>query len=184
MSSFSKITDSRQSSVVEELISRLASLSEEEKKTENIFPLIFGEIAAVESSEGFEKLKNKQWYVLLAHQLVFRIAMSHIRQQTVLKPVVMVCVEKVFKLLTGFSRSANCWLSPKVILLPTSPEQVSQILALVKFLGTTFSIRGGGHLQNPGFTSNNGGVVISLSNLNKITLSEDKSTAKIGAGLT
>jgi FAD/FMN-containing dehydrogenase len=51
-------------------------------------------------------------------------------------------------------------------------------------LCVTFSIRGGGHLQNPGFTSNNGGVVISLSNLNNITLSDDKSIATIGAGLT
>jgi hypothetical protein len=39
-------------------------------------------------------------------------------------------------------------------------------------------------MPNPGFTSNNGGVVINLSNLNKITLSENKSTARLGAGLT
>lgn len=88
------------------------------------------------------------------------------------------------KMLTGSPRSTNCWLSPKAILSPTSPEEVSKILTLIKFLGATFSIRGGGHLQNPGFTSNNGGVVINLSNLNKITVSEDKTTAKIGAGLT
>lgn len=67
---------------------------------------------------------------------------------------------------------------------PYSADQVSKILALVKFLGVTFSIRSGGHLQNPGFTSNDGGVVISLCRLKQITVSEDKTTAIIGAGLT
>ena len=53
----------------------------------------------------------------------------------------------------------------------------------MKFLGATFSIRGGGHLQNPGFTSNDGGVVISLCHLKGITIAGDKKTATIGAGL-
>jgi len=83
-----------------------------------------------------------------------------------------------------FSRSINCWLSPKVIVSPSTAEQVSKILTLCKFLGATFSIRGGGHLQNPGFCSNDGGVVISLSKFRDIKLSQDKSTATIGLGLT
>lgn len=54
---------------------------------------------------------------------------------------------------------------------------------LCKTLGATFCIRGGGHLQNPGFTSNYGGVVISLCRLKDISLSADKTVAKIGPGL-
>ncbi|CZR56975.1 uncharacterized protein PAC_06864 [Phialocephala subalpina] len=79
--------------------------------------------------------------------------------------------------------SKNCWLAPKVICTPSTPQAVSKILTLVTFLEATFSIRGGGHLQNPGFTSNNGGVVISLENFKSITVNEDKSTASLGAGL-
>jgi hypothetical protein len=32
---------------------------------EMIFSLVFGKNAAIESSKGFEKLKQKQWYVIL-----------------------------------------------------------------------------------------------------------------------
>jgi hypothetical protein len=55
---------------------------------------------------------------------------------------------------------------------------------ICRFLGATFSIRGGGHLQNPGFCSNDGGVVISLSKFRDIHVSEDKLVANIGIGLT
>jgi FAD/FMN-containing dehydrogenase len=48
----------------------------------------------------------------------------------------------------------------------------------------TFSIRGGGHLQNPGFCSNDGGVVIRLSKFRHVTISEDRKTTNIGVGLT
>ncbi|KAL4737915.1 hypothetical protein BDV11DRAFT_190645 [Aspergillus similis] len=78
--------------------------------------------------------------------------------------------------------STSCWLSPTVILTPTSSTQVSQILALVSFVGATFSVRGAGRLQNPGFTSNDGGVVIFLSKLKQLDLSEDKTTVDIGPG--
>ena len=56
-----------QSKEAEECLSKFASLSEEEKKSarpstiEKIFPLAFGDIAAIETSETFEKLKRKPW---------------------------------------------------------------------------------------------------------------------------
>ncbi|KAG2420464.1 hypothetical protein HFD88_000076 [Aspergillus terreus] len=79
--------------------------------------------------------------------------------------------------------STNCWLSPRVILNPSSSVEVAQALALCRSLGTKFSIRGGGHLQNPGFTSNDGGVVISMSRFTQLVVSEDKSTVDVGLGL-
>ncbi|TVY85865.1 FAD-dependent monooxygenase, partial [Lachnellula willkommii] len=135
-----------ESKEAEQYLSHFASLSEEEKKIarpaaiEKLFPLLFGERAAIESSENFAQLREKPW-------------------------------------------STNCYLSPTAILTPSTPTQTSQILALTKHLGATFSIRGGGHLQNPGFTSNDHGVVISLCQLQNITLAPDKKTATIGAGL-
>ncbi|KAE8374065.1 hypothetical protein BDV26DRAFT_296330 [Aspergillus bertholletiae] len=81
------------------------------------------------------------------------------------------------------SWSTNCWLQPRVIVCPASAQQVATALALCRFFNVKFSIRSGGHLQNPGFTSNDGGVVISLSALNQLKLSEDKSTVALGPGL-
>ncbi|KAL3443452.1 hypothetical protein BJX65DRAFT_298249 [Aspergillus insuetus] len=78
--------------------------------------------------------------------------------------------------------STNCWLSPSVILTPSSTTEVSQILALTRFIGATFSVRGGGRLHNPTFTSNDGGIVIFLSKLTQLELSDDKKTVDIGPG--
>lgn len=81
-------------------------------------------------------------------------------------------------------RSKNCYLSPKVILSPTTAHQVAAILAICRVLGAKFSIRGGGHLQNPGFSSNDGGVVVNLSNFSSIVPSEDRFMVDVGLGLT
>ncbi|GKZ37673.1 hypothetical protein AbraIFM66950_009322 [Aspergillus brasiliensis] len=62
-------------------------------------------------------------------------------------------------------------------------KEVATALALCRFFNIRFSVRGGGHLQNPGFTSNDGGVVLSLSKFNHVKLSDDKSTADVGLGL-
>ncbi|KAL4804248.1 hypothetical protein BDV18DRAFT_162011 [Aspergillus unguis] len=79
--------------------------------------------------------------------------------------------------------STNCFLSPSVITTPSSATEVSRILALARHLGSKFSIRGGGHLQNPGFVSNDGGVVIALSRFTQLVLSDDQKTVDVGLGL-
>ncbi|KAJ5698965.1 FAD-binding type 2 [Penicillium macrosclerotiorum] len=80
--------------------------------------------------------------------------------------------------------SLNCQLTPGVIVVPRTSEDVGKVLALCRGLDVKFSVRGGGHLQNPGFTSNEDGVVISMKNFKAVTVSEDQSKAEIGAGLT
>ncbi|KAL2797152.1 hypothetical protein BJX66DRAFT_298295 [Aspergillus keveii] len=79
--------------------------------------------------------------------------------------------------------STNCWLEPEVIVTPTTSQQVAAALALCIFFLLKFSVRGGGHLHNPGFNSNAGGVVISLGEFQQVLLSDDKSTADVGLGL-
>ncbi|KAL2802687.1 hypothetical protein BJX63DRAFT_414200 [Aspergillus granulosus] len=79
--------------------------------------------------------------------------------------------------------STNCWLEPQVIVTPTTSQQVAAALALCIFFVLKFSVRGGGHLHNPGFNSNSGGVVISLGEFQQVILSDDKSTADVGLGL-
>ncbi|OOG00783.1 hypothetical protein ASPCADRAFT_511678 [Aspergillus carbonarius ITEM 5010] len=63
--------------------------------------------------------------------------------------------------------SANCWLQPRVIVRPVGAQQLAIALALCRFFHIQFSIR----------------VVISLSALDQVRLSEGKSTADIGVGL-
>ncbi|PYH88761.1 6-hydroxy-D-nicotine oxidase [Aspergillus ellipticus CBS 707.79] len=79
--------------------------------------------------------------------------------------------------------STNCWLQPLVVVTPTSAQEIATALTLCRFFNLRLSVRGGGHLQNPGFNSNHGGVVISMSKFDQVKLSEDKSTADIGLGL-
>ncbi|KAF9889617.1 hypothetical protein FE257_007125 [Aspergillus nanangensis] len=79
--------------------------------------------------------------------------------------------------------STNCWLAPTVIVNPSSSTEVAQVLALAQFLRCKFSVRGGGHLQNPGFNSNEGGIVISMSKFTQLVVADDKSTVDVGLGL-
>lgn len=85
---------------------------------------------------------------------------------------------------TDRTRSINCRLAPLAIITPSTPADVAKILALCRLLNVKFSIRSGGHLQNPGFTSNNGGIVISMTKFTDLTLSEDGKTANVGVGQT
>lgn len=79
-------------------------------------------------------------------------------------------------------RSTNCRLTPSIIVTPQTPQDVGKALALCRFLGIKFSVRSGGHLHNPGFTSNNDGVVLLMKKFKTTTLSEDRATAEIGVG--
>ncbi|KXG49321.1 FAD-binding, type 2 [Penicillium griseofulvum] len=80
--------------------------------------------------------------------------------------------------------STNCQLAPGIIVTPQTPRDVGKVLALCRFLDIKFSVRSGGHLHNPGFTSNNGGMVLLMKRFNTVSLSEDRLTADIGVGQT
>ncbi|KAJ5970229.1 FAD-binding type 2 [Penicillium vulpinum] len=80
--------------------------------------------------------------------------------------------------------STNCQLTPGIIVTPQTPQDVGKVLALCQVLNIKFSVRSGGHLHNPGFTSNNGGVVILMKRFNTINVSEDRLTADFGVGQT
>ncbi|KAI1408776.1 FAD-binding domain-containing protein [Hypoxylon sp. FL1857] len=79
--------------------------------------------------------------------------------------------------------SAACRLPAACIVNPRSTQEVSTVIKILSQTGTKFAVRSGGHNYIPGFASvDEGGVLISLSNLNSTVLSEDKKTAKIGPG--
>ncbi|KAJ5382261.1 FAD-binding type 2 [Penicillium concentricum] len=131
----------------ETILTQFLALSDADKATcrlntaENIFRLVFGDDAVVQSDIIFSEGKETTW-------------------------------------------STNCQLTPGIIVTPRTPQDVGKALALCRFLDIKFSIRSGGHLHNPGFTSNNGGVVLLMNKFNTVSLSEDRLTADIGVGQT
>ncbi len=73
---------------------------------------------------------------------------------------------------------------PACAFFPASSEDVSAaIIALGKEPGVPFALKSGGHNWNRGFSSTDGGVLISFRpNLQNVTLASDGQTAKIGPG--
>ncbi|VDB91517.1 unnamed protein product [Peniophora sp. CBMAI 1063] len=65
---------------------------------------------------------------------------------------------------------------------PGTAEDVGKILQIVGSTNTSFAVKGGGHASNPGFSSTTG-VHISMARWSNVTLSDDKSTVEVGAGL-
>ncbi|CAE7117521.1 unnamed protein product [Rhizoctonia solani] len=78
--------------------------------------------------------------------------------------------------------SATAVLTPACVVVPESSSDVSTTLKTLTKNNCKFGIRGGGHTANPGWAGTNSGVLISLSKLNKIQVSEDKASVVIGAG--
>lgn len=80
---------------------------------------------------------------------------------------------------TGVNESTN----PSVVALPDSAEQVQVIVQECIAAGKQIAVRGGGHDMYKRYTKA-GAVLIDLRSLKAITVSADKKTATVGAGLT
>ncbi|CAE6510565.1 unnamed protein product [Rhizoctonia solani] len=78
--------------------------------------------------------------------------------------------------------SSTCVLQPACVFVPESSLDVSTAVKILVENNCEFGIRGGGHATNPGWAGTNSGVLISLSKLNKVEVSEDKASVVIGAG--
>ncbi|KAH7213270.1 uncharacterized protein BKA55DRAFT_697777 [Fusarium redolens] len=78
--------------------------------------------------------------------------------------------------------SDACQLSPDCIFEPTTAEEVSGALRILVSTSTNFAVRSGGHMPVPKASNIDGGVLLSLSQLKTLELSEDKSIASVGSG--
>ncbi|KAI1127655.1 hypothetical protein F5Y10DRAFT_292692 [Nemania abortiva] len=79
--------------------------------------------------------------------------------------------------------SSACWFEPRCIIQPTTTHDVSRAMVIITYFGTKFTIRSGGHNPNPGFAGIGGeGVLIDMSRMTNISLSQDGSVASIGPG--
>ncbi|KAH7122646.1 putative FAD dependent oxidoreductase [Dendryphion nanum] len=81
------------------------------------------------------------------------------------------------------SWTAAAWLSPACIFAPTSALDLSFAVRTFVNSSTPFAMRGGGHMPIADAANiNETGVLISSTNLNTLSLSEDKQTMSIGPG--
>ncbi|ROV95322.1 hypothetical protein VSDG_06093 [Cytospora chrysosperma] len=78
--------------------------------------------------------------------------------------------------------SEACWEQPGCIIQPRTASDVATALKIIKQFGAPFAVRSGGHSPNPGFSSIQGGILLDLSTLDSISVSEDRETAIIGPG--
>ncbi|RFU24040.1 hypothetical protein B7463_g12296, partial [Scytalidium lignicola] len=73
-------------------------------------------------------------------------------------------------------------LLPSCIIQPESAEQISRAITIIRETQCIFAIKSGGHGISGGSSNIQDGIVIDLSQLNGIEVSEDESTAFIGTG--
>lgn len=84
---------------------------------------------------------------------------------------------------THYWSATNADNSPACVVFPTTVQQVSGILeVLLDFPDVRFAVKSGGHNPNTGFSSTDGGVLISFKNWNTTTLSENGETADVPPG--
>lgn len=73
-------------------------------------------------------------------------------------------------------------LGPACVFIPSDENDVAAALGIIHDAQTIFSVASGGHMPVPGAQSNNGGVMISLANINTKEFNSDRSVASIGPG--
>ena len=79
--------------------------------------------------------------------------------------------------------AANADLIPACAVFPTNAQDVSGIVkALLDQPSVKFAVKSGGHNPNVGYSSVDGGVLISMSKIASTVLSDDQKTAQVGTG--
>ncbi|KAF8861918.1 FAD-binding domain-containing protein [Acephala macrosclerotiorum] len=81
--------------------------------------------------------------------------------------------------------STTCWLPASSIIKLRNTIEVALALKIVTFMQCQFAVRGAGHNSNPGCSSiGKEGVLLDLSEMNEVVLSDDKEVASVGPGAT
>src|SRR5581483_482641 len=72
---------------------------------------------------------------------------------------------------------------PAIVVRAQGAEDVARAIAFARDHGLPLAVRGGGH-SFAGQSSNDGGVVIDLSQMRKVVVDPVARTARVGAGIT
>ncbi|KEP48542.1 6-hydroxy-D-nicotine oxidase [Rhizoctonia solani 123E] len=78
--------------------------------------------------------------------------------------------------------SSTTILSPGCVFVPESSADVSTAVKVFTKHNCQFAVRGGGHSTNPGWAGTNSGVLVSLSKLTTVQVSQDAQSVVVGAG--
>ncbi|KAI2628920.1 hypothetical protein GGS21DRAFT_545393 [Xylaria nigripes] len=79
--------------------------------------------------------------------------------------------------------SILCRLPAACIVNPSNAKEVAEVVNILAKHDTKFAVRSGGHNYEAGFASiDDSGILLSLSQLNSITLAEDQNSVIIGTG--
>ncbi|KAF2844786.1 FAD binding domain-containing protein [Plenodomus tracheiphilus IPT5] len=73
-------------------------------------------------------------------------------------------------------------VNPYCVFKPSKALDVSTMVLISRLTQCPFAIKGGGHTAFPGASSIEGGITVSLQDMNKIELSSDKKIAAVGPG--
>ncbi|KAH7078956.1 hypothetical protein BKA63DRAFT_254912 [Paraphoma chrysanthemicola] len=73
-------------------------------------------------------------------------------------------------------------LKPSCIFFPKTSDEVATIVQVLNDNNETFAVKSGGHNPNEGFSSIQGGPLISTKNLNEVTFDAASMTVKVGPG--
>jgi hypothetical protein len=71
---------------------------------------------------------------------------------------------------------------PACVILPTSAEEVSQALSIIKDHQCHFAVKSGGHGMFSGASNAQHGITMDLRNLNSLQVSDDRLTTSVGTG--
>ena len=86
------------------------------------------------------------------------------------------------------AEQANYWstacgaLKPSCQLYPTTAQEVAAIIRILNANNETFAIKSGGHNPNQGFSSIDGGPLVSTRELNEVLYDAASGTVRVGPG--
>lgn len=84
----------------------------------------------------------------------------------------------------GFWAAEQARCNPYCIYQPSNAEDVAEAVRVLRKTGCPFGIKSGGHGRCEGESSISAGVLIDLKYLNRVGLSEDKTSCRVGPGNT
>jgi len=109
------------------------------------------------------------------------ITCDEVERQTAIELLEPFAVEYTSEQTKYWSTAAGA-LKPACILMPTTTQEVSAIVSILRDNNETFAIKSGGHNPNNYFSSIDGGPLISTKNLDQIILDPVAETVRVGPG--
>lgn len=82
----------------------------------------------------------------------------------------------------GFWALEQAQCKPHCIVQPCKSQELSDVMRILRNTGSPFGVKSGGHGRLAGESSVSSGVLIDLKRLDKVELSADKTSCKVGPG--